>query len=82
MTLLFNTNLGFFPQFRKQSSLEPVLSMLTKSYRPRNQLPQPVLNNHLSKFSELKLIEIVILWVYYTMPYDFSLFRHFLGITF
>ena len=35
-----------------------------------------------SKFSELKLIEIVILWVYYTIPYDFSLFRHFRSITF
>ena len=30
-----------------------------------------------SKFSELKLIEIVILWVYYTIPYGFGLFRHF-----
>ena len=30
-----------------------------------------------SKFSVLKLIEIVILWVYYTIPFDFSLFRHF-----
>ena len=35
-----------------------------------------------SKFSELKLIEIVILWVYYTIPYGFSLFWHFWGITF
>ena len=35
-----------------------------------------------SKFSELKLIEIVILWVYYTIPYGLSLFRHFLDITF
>ena len=35
-----------------------------------------------SKFSELKLIEIVILWVYNTIPYGFSLFRHFLDITF
>ena len=35
-----------------------------------------------SKFSVLKLIEIVILWVYYTIPFGFSLFRHFLGITF
>ena len=34
------------------------------------------------KFSVLKLIEIVILWVYYTIPFGFSLFRHLLGITF
>ena len=27
-----------------------------------------------STFSVLKLIEIVILWVYYTLPLDFSLF--------
>ena len=33
-------------------------------------------------FSVLKLIEIVILWVYYNIPFDFTLFRHFLGITF
>ena len=30
-----------------------------------------------SKFSVLKFIEIVILWVYYTIPFGFSLFRHF-----
>ena len=30
-----------------------------------------------SKFSELKLIEIVFVWVYYPIPYDFSLCRHF-----
>ena len=30
----------------------------------------------------LKLIEIVILWVYYTIPVGFSLFWHFLVITF
>ena len=30
-----------------------------------------------SKFSVSKLIEIVILWVYYTIPFGFSLFRHF-----
>ena len=30
-----------------------------------------------SKFSVLKLIEIVILWVYYTIPFGFSLFYHF-----
>ena len=35
-----------------------------------------------SQFSVLKLIEIVILWVYYTIPFDFSLFRHILGINF
>ena len=34
------------------------------------------------KFPCFKLIEIVILWVYYTMPFDFSLFYHFLIITF
>ena len=34
------------------------------------------------KFSVLKLIEIVILWVYYTIPFGFSLFRHFWAITF
>ena len=33
-------------------------------------------------FPCLKLIEIVILWVYYTIPFGFSLFRHFLVITF
>ena len=30
-----------------------------------------------SKFSVLKLIEIVTLWVYYTIPFGFTLFRHF-----
>ena len=30
-----------------------------------------------SKFSMLKLMEIVILWVYYTIPFGLSLFRHF-----
>ena len=30
----------------------------------------------------VKLIEILILWVYYTIPIGFSLFRHFLDITF
>ena len=33
-------------------------------------------------FPCLKLIEIVILWVYHTIPFGFSLFRHFLVITF
>ena len=33
-------------------------------------------------FSVLKLIEIVILWVYYTIPFGFSLFRHFWDNTF
>ena len=35
-----------------------------------------------SKFSALKLIEIVILFVYYTIPFGFSLFRHFRAIIF
>ena len=35
-----------------------------------------------SNFSVLKLIQIVILWVYCTIPFGFSLFWHFLGITF
>ena len=35
-----------------------------------------------SKFSVLKLIEIAILWVYYIIPFGFSLFRHFWGIAF
>ena len=35
-----------------------------------------------SKLSVLKLIEIVILWVYYTIPFGFSLFWHFWDITF
>ena len=35
-----------------------------------------------SKFSLLKLIEIVILWVYYTIPFGFSFFRHFLALFF
>ena len=30
-----------------------------------------------SKVTVLKLIEIVILWVYYTIPFGFSLFWHF-----
>ena len=30
-----------------------------------------------SNFSVLKLIEIVIVWVYYTIPFGFSLFWHF-----
>ena len=35
-----------------------------------------------SKFAVLKLIEIVILWVYYTIPFGFSSFRHFWDIIF
>ena len=35
-----------------------------------------------STFSVLKLIEIVILWVYYTIPFGFSLFLHFRTIIF
>ena len=35
-----------------------------------------------SKFSVSNLIEIVILWVYYTIPFGFSLFRHFLASLF
>ena len=35
-----------------------------------------------SNFQCLKLIEIVILWVYYTIPFGFSLIWHFLVITF
>ena len=34
------------------------------------------------KFSELKLIKIVIFWVYYTICFDFSLCRNFFGIIF
>ena len=34
------------------------------------------------KFPVLKLIEIVILWVYKTIQFGFSLFWNFLGITF
>ena len=33
-----------------------------------------------SKLSVLKLIDIVILWVYYTIPFDLSFFQHFWGI--
>ena len=33
-------------------------------------------------FSVLKLIEMVILWVYYTIPFGLSLFRPFWGLTF
>ena len=35
-----------------------------------------------SKFAVLKLIEIVILWVYYTIPLGLSFFRHFWDIIF
>ena len=35
-----------------------------------------------SKFAVLKLIEIVILWVYYTIPFGFGFFRHFWDIFF
>ena len=35
-----------------------------------------------SKFAVLKLIEIVILWVYYTIHFGFSFFRHFWDIIF
>ena len=30
-----------------------------------------------SKFSALKLIDIIILWVYYTIPFGFRVVRHF-----
>ena len=32
-----------------------------------------------SNFSVFKLIDIVILWVYYTIPFGLSFFRHFLA---
>ena len=35
-----------------------------------------------SKFAVLKLIQIVILWVYYTISFGFSFFRHFCDIIF
>ena len=35
-----------------------------------------------SKYPVLELIEIVILWVYYAIPFGFSLFRPFDDITF
>ena len=35
-----------------------------------------------SKFSVFKLLEIVIVWVYYTIPFGFSMFRHFRDIIF
>ena len=35
-----------------------------------------------SKFSEIKLITIVMLWVYYTIPFGLSLFRHFFASLF
>ena len=35
-----------------------------------------------SKFSVFKILEIVILWVYYTFPFGFSFVLHFLVITF
>ena len=35
-----------------------------------------------SKFAVLKLIEIVIVWVYYTISFCFSFFRHFWDIIF
>ena len=55
-----------------------------KVWIPLTGLNTPVDSYRLraSKFSVLKLIEIVILWVYYTIPFDFSLLRHFLVITF
>ena len=34
-----------------------------------------------SKFPCLKFIEIVILWVYYTIPFGFTLFLEIFGIT-
>ena len=41
-----------------------------------------VLNSEHQNFPYLKLIEIVILWVYYTIPFGFSLFMHFSVIQF
>ena len=35
-----------------------------------------------SKFSVLDVLEILILWVYYTIPFGFSLLRHFWDIIF
>ena len=35
-----------------------------------------------SNLSVIKLIEILILWVYYTIPFGFSLFRPFFGYHF
>ena len=52
---------------------------LAKSYSWL-RLIQSVLTS--SKFSVLKLLEIVILWVYYTIPFDFTLFMVFRAIIF
>ena len=37
---------------------------------------------HICVTNFIKLIEIVILWVYYTIPFGFSLFWHFWDIIF
>ena len=40
------------------------------------------INRYLKMTQDKWHIEIVILWVYYTIPFGFSLFRHFLVINF
>ena len=58
----------------KSSSSESPRAHVAKFYG-RLRLIRSVLRA--SKFSVSKIIEIVILWVYYTVPFGFSLFRHF-----
>ena len=57
-----------------QKFLKYILAHVAKFYG-RLRLIRSVLRA--SKFSVLKLIEIVILWVYYTIPFGFRLFWHF-----
>ena len=57
----------------------PKYNLLAKFYS-RLRLIRKVLRA--SKFSVWKLIEIVVLWVYYTIPFGFSLFKHFCALIF
>ena len=56
----------------------------TWNYDPRVKTPRWImtLGQRASKLSVIKLFQIVILWVYYTIPFGFSLFWHVWDISF
>ena len=65
------------------------VSLLVDQWVPRGTCSQVLRSTSVdsyclraSKFSVIKLFEIVILWVYYTIPFGFSLFWHVWDISF
>ena len=63
---------------RSVDRLSAIISYILCNIRMRNQICRQVVSYHV--MSVLKLIEIVILWVYYTIPFGLSVFRDFLAL--